>query len=104
MDLESALATACLGLLGRNQNDSRLVDDACLGGVCTRQESEHARLLAIGNRHETRGQMMKIGKPVRTVIVEPLELPVEQPTFEPEPELTLSPEPTRGPESVPVTA
>jgi hypothetical protein len=30
--------------------------------------------------------MMQIGKPLRTIIVEPLELPVEQPTREPEPE------------------
>ena len=47
---------------------------------------------------------MQVGKPVRTIILEPLELPVEQPNFKPEPELTPLPEPTRGPEQVPVTA
>jgi hypothetical protein len=36
---------------------------------------------------------MQIGKPVRTIVVEPLELLVEQPNGEPEPELTRSPEP-----------
>ena len=29
---------------------------------------------------------MQIGKPLRTIVVEPLELPVEQPTREPEPQ------------------
>ena len=36
---------------------------------------------------------MQIGKPLRTIVVEPLELPVEQPTREPEPEPIQSPEP-----------
>src|SRR5450631_736698 len=45
--------------------------------------------------------MMQIGKPLRTIIVEPLELPVEQPTREPEPEPIQSPEPE--PQQVPVT-
>jgi hypothetical protein len=45
---------------------------------------------------------MQIGKLVRTIVVEPLELLVEQPTNEPEPELTQSPEPAHEPEQVPV--
>ena len=43
---------------------------------------------------------MQIGKPLRTIVVEPLELPVEQPTREPEPEPT-APEPE--PQQVPAT-
>ena len=31
---------------------------------------------------------MQIGEPLRTIVVEPLEFPVEQPTREPEPEPT----------------
>jgi hypothetical protein len=46
-------------------------------------------------------QMMQIGKPLRTIVVESLELPVEQPTREPEPEPMQSPEPE--PQQVPVT-
>ena len=41
---------------------------------------------------------MQIGEPLRTIIVEPLELPVNEPRAEPEPE-PLEPEP----EQVPVT-
>jgi len=44
---------------------------------------------------------MQIGEPLRTVIVEPLELPVgEPPTAHPEPE---PPAPQPEPETVPVT-
>ena len=43
---------------------------------------------------------MQIGKPLRTIVVEPLELPVERPTSEPEPEPN-APEPE--PEQVPAT-
>lgn len=44
---------------------------------------------------------MKIGEPLRTVIVEPLELPVNEPPDEPE----LEPEPRGpGPEPDPVPA
>jgi hypothetical protein len=44
---------------------------------------------------------MNIGEPLRTIIVEPLELPVDAPAAEPEPE----PEPEApGPEPEPVTA
>jgi len=42
---------------------------------------------------------MQIGKPLRTIVVEPLELPVEQPKGEPEPGLIQSPE--SEPEQVP---
>ena len=42
---------------------------------------------------------MQIGKPLRTIVVEPLELPVEQPIREPEPEPIQSPE--SEPEQVP---
>ena len=44
--------------------------------------------------------MMQIGKPLRTIVVEPLELPVERPASEPEPEPN-APEPE--PEQVPAT-
>ena len=44
---------------------------------------------------------MQIGKPLRTIVVEPLELPVEQLTREPEPEPIQSPEPEPGPQQVP---
>jgi hypothetical protein len=43
---------------------------------------------------------MQIGKPLRTVVVEPLELPVKQPTGEPEP--VPVPEPEPEPVQVPV--
>ena len=39
---------------------------------------------------------MQIGYPLRTIIVEPLELPVKQPTREPEPEPN-APEPEQVP-------
>ena len=32
---------------------------------------------------------MQIGEPLRTIIVEPLELPVSEPSFEPKPSLSL---------------
>jgi hypothetical protein len=43
---------------------------------------------------------MQIGEPLRTVIVEPLALPVKQPTTEPEP--VPVPEPEPEPVQVPV--
>ena len=43
---------------------------------------------------------MQIGEPLRTIVVEPLELPVKQPTGEPEP--VPAPEPEPEPEQVPV--
>jgi hypothetical protein len=45
---------------------------------------------------------MQIGKPLRTVVVEPLELPVKQPTSEPEPVPVPEPEPEPVPVQVPV--
>ena len=57
--------------------------------------------LYAGNRNENWEEMMQIGKPLRTIVVEPLELPVEQPTREPEPEPIQSPE--SEPEQVPAT-
>jgi hypothetical protein len=45
--------------------------------------------------------MMQIGKPLRTIVVEPLELPVEQPTREPEPEPIQSPKPASHAMSIP---
>jgi hypothetical protein len=42
---------------------------------------------------------MNIGEPLRTIVVEPLELPVKEPAVEPE----LEPEPL-GPESEPEPA
>ena len=44
---------------------------------------------------------MQIGEPLRTIVVEPLELPVLQPAGESEPETIQSPEPE--PERMPVT-
>ena len=43
---------------------------------------------------------MQIGEPLRTVVVEPLELPVGNPESDPEPE---PPVPQPEPEKVPVT-
>jgi hypothetical protein len=40
---------------------------------------------------------MHIGDPQRTIIVEPLELPVKQPTGEPEPVVSQQPDPERVP-------
>jgi hypothetical protein len=45
---------------------------------------------------------MQIGKPVRAIVVEPLELPVKQPTGEPEPAPIHLPQPEPEPERVPV--
>jgi hypothetical protein len=45
--------------------------------------------------------MMQIGKPLRTIVVEPLELPVKQPTREREPEPIQLPEPEPEPQQVP---
>jgi hypothetical protein len=44
-----------------------------------------------------REQHMQIGKPVRTIIVEPLELPVQDPKAEPEP--ANEPQPAEAPVS-----
>jgi hypothetical protein len=43
---------------------------------------------------------MRIGESLRTIVVEPLELPVRQPMGEPEP--VHAPEPEPEPEQVPV--
>ncbi|HXY48367.1 MAG TPA: hypothetical protein VEI01_02870 [Terriglobales bacterium] len=44
---------------------------------------------------------MNIGEPLRTIIVEPLELPVDTPAVEPEPEpQPLEPEPEHEPAKV----
>jgi hypothetical protein len=50
-------------------------------------------------REKRREQDMQIGKMLRTIVVEPLELPVKLPTSEPEPEpiQSLEPEPERVP-------
>jgi hypothetical protein len=45
--------------------------------------------------------MMQIGKPLRTIVVEPLELPVEQPTRELEPEPIQSPAHEPEPQRLP---
>lgn len=37
-------------------------------------------------RSESKGQVMQIGEPLRTIVVEPLELPVNEPPTAPEPE------------------
>ena len=73
--------------------------------TCVREASvlDHAVVLGCGNRHENWGQVMQIGKLVRSITVEPLKLPLEQPTSEPEPELTESPGPAHEPEQDPVT-
>ena len=42
---------------------------------------------------------MQIGDPLRTIIVEPLELPIYEPTADPNPDLIPAPEPE--PEQVP---
>jgi hypothetical protein len=46
---------------------------------------------------------MQIGAPLRTIVVEPLELPVQEPVVEPEPETVhVVPESEPEPEQVPV--
>jgi hypothetical protein len=45
---------------------------------------------------------MQIGKLIRTIVVEPLELPVKQPTVELEPVPVPEPEPEPVPVQVPV--
>ena len=39
-----------------------------------------------GEARQGGGADMQIGKPIRTIVVEPLELPVSRPTGEPEPD------------------
>jgi len=56
----------------------------------------HAR-----NQNATWEELMQIGEPLRTIVVEPLESPVEQPAREPEPEPIQSPETEPEPEQVP---
>lgn len=50
------------------------------------------------------GEVMQIGKPVRTIVVRPLELPVEQATREVEPDLIESPDSANESERVAVTS
>jgi hypothetical protein len=40
---------------------------------------------------------MQIGKPLRTIVVEPLELPVQHPPVEPEPCREVEPQPVEAP-------
>ncbi len=49
--------------------------------------------------------LMDIGKPLRTIIVEPLELPLREPRVQPEPDRrrTEPTAPQREPEKQPVT-
>jgi hypothetical protein len=44
-----------------------------------------------------REQDMQIGEPMRTIVVEPLELPVKQPAGEPQPVPVPEPEPEQVP-------
>jgi len=44
-----------------------------------------------------REQDMQIGKPIRTIEVEPLELPVQEPKAEPEPSREAEPQPAEAP-------
>jgi hypothetical protein len=46
---------------------------------------------------ERKEQDMQIGEPLRTIVVEPLELPVNQPTGEPQPVPVPEPEPEQVP-------
>jgi hypothetical protein len=46
---------------------------------------------------QVREQDMQIGEPIRTFVVEPLELPVNQPRGEPEPIPASEPEPEQMP-------
>ena len=52
--------------------------------------------LYAGNRNENWEEMMQIGKPLRTIVVEPLELPASDPTGAP-----ISDPPAPQPESEP---
>jgi hypothetical protein len=50
--------------------------------------------------YERRGSRdMQIGKPIRTIVVEPLELPVQEPPAEPEPSREAAPQPAEAPVS-----
>lgn len=48
---------------------------------------------------EEEEQNMQIGKPLRTIVVEPLDLPAQQPPAEPEPFREAEPEPAEAPVS-----
>jgi hypothetical protein len=69
-----------------------------------RQHSEvsHVSKLRRRNRErvcERREYDMQIGKPLRTIVVEPLEIPVQQPLVEPEPFREAEPQPAEAPVS-----
>jgi hypothetical protein len=57
--------------------------------------------ISAGSKRKRREQDMQVGKPLRTVVVEPLELPVKPSADEPESEPILLPQPE--PDGVPVT-
>jgi hypothetical protein len=70
----------------------------CAAGAQTRRDSP-AR--CVYDRSPPRRRNMNIGEPLRTIIVEPLELPVEAPAVEPDPEpRPLEPEPEQEPAKV----
>ena len=73
--------------------DSRSALRKALSRSANRIEAECAR--SIGEAPNEWELMMQIGEPLRTIIVEPLELPAELPQDQPEP---IAPEPQREPE------
>jgi hypothetical protein len=51
-----------------------------------------------GRGYARRGSKnMQIGTPIRTIVVEPLELPVQEPKIEPEPSHEAEPQPEEAP-------
>ena len=65
-------------------------------GLFTQSEAAyHAEIVCYPRRQVPRlGGRMQIGEPLRTIIVEPLELPVGEPENQPEP---IAPEPEQVP-------
>ncbi len=76
--------------------DSRSALRKALSRSANRIEAECAR--SIGEAPNEWELMMQIGEPLRTIIVEPLELPIDEPQVRPAP---TQPEPE--PEQVPAT-
>lgn len=69
-------------------------------GVFTKQGAAAHNGVACHPPKGTEKINMQIGEPLRTIVVEPLELPVSNPQTQPDPERAPQPEPE--PEQVPV--
>jgi hypothetical protein len=73
----------------------------CDGVFTPRDAAKHGGAICHPSKKgsSTNGGTMQIGEPLRTIVVEPLELPVNDPQTRPEPEPAPQPEPE--PEQVP---